>query len=1377
MFTPLAFPDGRIYLEVSCAGSHPASAELVSFEPFRGPMIVLGTIDAREYRETTNQHERLVEDGSRNVFYQRAHDGFVSAMENVQEQYHGVLLTQLIIMDSDGPEPKPWIPEGSLHLEPESQGSTTATASLMGDIISRFLGELAGHAEEMKSWASVATPLMGAGQHQRLDGDRRPEFRRRLSDASHDSRDGSPAREGSVRTSSRPSSRAFHSPSPSLNDSPRPGSSSGYSDSPYSPDPGDETPTVAEFQKSRPKYASMGQETRSVSRTMYPTSVISTSPEKERNIGKARVGISLGTLYLMAGRWADAWRELVEHTAKCRSLNDYMWVAIGLERIAVCMLLLGSEGFAFQIPTIALLGTERQSTIPFIDSNREVAPSIGPRDPDAAAPALRKLGNSLGDVAATILTYYDRAGTFAGEHLQTGIFSELILRLSKLQCAVLVSAPDFTADEVFLQGKLDFLRRTSGVKGPAAVSRLILCETLFRAYPGPFADLTASHRSLILTGIASVLSALKMERKRAMVLKELVQVLIPSLQQARKLGAAELGIHPSSSLSYTNGMMFSTDQDANAVSVRALLAQLQSSYAICETEETSPSTQLVDGANGDINGKQHQVDYERILDDVTVSIARLASLDELGSLNLKVDILRTSIEFCEALPDLSGVAQNASLLLRTAGPHSSIDPTRRDALVTLANDEQARLANLIVTITTLAQERSADFVEPLYWDKFLVRSVQLVEDDLTGKLIEHRKAEINAGSKNSFFLHEAFAKKAEKQEQRSIIVAEEPALVAVVLQNPYDFEIEVESINFVMADGELAVDPVQVMLGPRRLQEVICLATAKRSGEVKIRACKVRMIGCREEVFPIYNDDWQIGCHPRFKEAIKASTIPSALDRALAAQSQKLPQPAEVSLIIIPAQPVIVVDNVDLKSQSLTLLEGERTTFKITLRNASPSVNADFLHLSFEDSLTNSLRTSLLSKTLSRMDLYEIELEMSTNPIFSWKRLDGSDSDGIKAGDCATFEISVLGRAGVRDAKVFFDFAYLGEDRDASTFYTRQLVVDVNVSVSPCVEIQHFEVMRLGPTTAKEEDLSRDGAGSGLCLLVLDIRNAWSHALDVDLRLHSDVQSESNKDQSKMIPSNQTARFVLLMQKLFVKMSHAQIPWISSQSRRQFVVSTAAETASQQRAMREAFWYREELLKALTGSWRDTASGRQGRVNMRVLNLGQQHLESLRADDLEISYNVTPQDGNHEAVKRTGGSTFHVDARAFLSFRVDLANRSDKSIQVMLRMMPMVANQGADSSADMTSRRLMWSGVLQRPIPAIMPGESRTAELGFCVLSAGTYNVGVVAEEIRPAQEVERDESPSNQRDDEDVDVSDKMPAMERRVWRTPDLCCIRTRQ
>ena len=71
--------------------------------------------------------------------------------------------------------------------------------------------------------------------------------------------------------------------------------------------------------------------------------------ERNRVRGKGRVGIVIGTTYLIAGRWHDALRELVDSTMKARAYSDHLWHAKGLENILACIIMLAWAGLEFQV--------------------------------------------------------------------------------------------------------------------------------------------------------------------------------------------------------------------------------------------------------------------------------------------------------------------------------------------------------------------------------------------------------------------------------------------------------------------------------------------------------------------------------------------------------------------------------------------------------------------------------------------------------------------------------------------------------------------------------------------------------------------------------------------------------------------------------------------------------------------------------------------------------------------------------------------------------------------------------------------------------------------------------------------------------------------
>jgi len=76
--------------------------------------------------------------------------------------------------------------------------------------------------------------------------------------------------------------------------------------------------------------------------------------ERIRNKGKGRVGIVIGSIYMQAGRWHDALRELVENTTRARAFSDHIWHAKGLENIMICLILFAWVGIDFKVSFAAL---------------------------------------------------------------------------------------------------------------------------------------------------------------------------------------------------------------------------------------------------------------------------------------------------------------------------------------------------------------------------------------------------------------------------------------------------------------------------------------------------------------------------------------------------------------------------------------------------------------------------------------------------------------------------------------------------------------------------------------------------------------------------------------------------------------------------------------------------------------------------------------------------------------------------------------------------------------------------------------------------------------------------------------------------------------
>jgi hypothetical protein len=76
-------------------------------------------------------------------------------------------------------------------------------------------------------------------------------------------------------------------------------------------------------------------------------SISASDPVKARFKGRLK-GV-VGSLYLQAGLWPEALKELVEGATIARAGSDYIWHAKALETMLLCLLMLGWAGMDFQV--------------------------------------------------------------------------------------------------------------------------------------------------------------------------------------------------------------------------------------------------------------------------------------------------------------------------------------------------------------------------------------------------------------------------------------------------------------------------------------------------------------------------------------------------------------------------------------------------------------------------------------------------------------------------------------------------------------------------------------------------------------------------------------------------------------------------------------------------------------------------------------------------------------------------------------------------------------------------------------------------------------------------------------------------------------------
>lgn len=626
-----------------------------------------------------------------------------------------------------------------------------------------------------------------------------------------------------------------------------------------------------------------------------------------------------------------------------------------------------------------------------------------------------------------ILNIYTRAANFAGENLPPLAFSECVIRFSKLLAAMNLSAGYIDADALnYLVQNTPFREkpRLSVPRLSVNPTRNDIATMLFRALPGPLeaSGMTPTDRVVVLAGVASVLSALELQRKKAVVMKEFITSLIPGLVQARKVGAAEMGVHPAAGLAALS-MASNSASGAGALTlsegelengIDELLGLLGRIYGIPDTRHTSWSQSLTATANGDSVPPPNSTSQ-----GVVEEILRISSLRSFGSLGLKLDILRMCINFCEALPDFNGVIHFTALLLRLAGPGTAPKPNSTDVYVSLPREEQVRLFGNISRTVATAKKLGLPHVDTEYWDDFLVRGLFIMEEPAALRLTQHRPAELKStqGTKEGPFIHNPWNKQAQASEVDTTLVANEEYRFVIALQNPFEFELEVDSLRIAAEGVEFAAREEKFLLGPYRTQKFPISGVARSSGSLEIIGCYVKVIGCKERLFPIFPDPWKPDRETKMKRIGLKACLGAPMSRPASAIGEppnlsraSAPKPDSLTFNVIPDQPVVVITDVSLPQGAIMVLDGEMKRFSITVRNISETTAVDFVHISFQDTASAAIQAAISNRDLPAVELHELETQLAHFPSLRWHKNQDEEAITIHPGETASFEIEVVGR-------------------------------------------------------------------------------------------------------------------------------------------------------------------------------------------------------------------------------------------------------------------------------------------------------------------------------------------------------------------------------
>ncbi|KAJ2974673.1 hypothetical protein NUW58_g8580 [Xylaria curta] len=1332
MFSPLAFPDGAIFYDLIPYIPPPSHLALSPFDLFREPLAVIAIADGQELQNAAFS-KRQSANGYAPTMIERNVRTLYQQLEDLRDMYPKVLTHHVLIFDHNPPgENTVPLPEGIKAIPPLEHSKRTTMKTIMCDISSLLLAEMNSLAKSYEAMTSIESP----GQTPSRPG--------LQSTASWASDDANPiARRNSQFAVSTVTRSA---------------SSSGTADR-------------SQARMSMPPIKSLPSTSRD------KVAVQGFGPggmnEKWRNKGKGRATIVVASLYLQAGRWVDALKELVEGATVAKSINDHLWHGKALELIFISLLMLAWAGHEFQVPTVCLSPNEKISSSL---SKAQDAEELDPTQPKH----LRNFQVILPDLLERIMGLYSR---ISGEQLPPFALSETIIRFCNTLTALHLCEGRLSKEslDIMIFGKYPSKILDTSPRLTITPSRGNINTLLFKAFPSSAHDLlTTVDRSIILSGIASTLGILGYHRKKALVIRELISVLVGGLIEARTRGAAEVGIHPAAGLVALNAIN-GHGKGAGALDLNegdiehgidAFLGLLCKTYGVVGFEDTTSDS----SSTSDLD------------EGIIKRIDSQSAIRYFGFPNIKLNILRACINFSEALPDFHGVLKFSSDLLRTAGSGVAPGPRRENAAPMISRDEQIRMITNISKTSSLSQRMGLGHLSAEYWDEFLIRGITLEPLPVTRPPTAHSKNVLpgvttaRTSQDVNPFIYNPFLRTADKSAATQTLVAEEAVTFRVVIQNPFEIDLEIDSIKLYAEGADFDSSSKSTVIGPYRTQILKIQGTPRSAGTLKIAGAVIRVLGCRERRFPIFPQSWT----PDQQLKVKGIGL-GALK-----QNQILPPPGpplkpdSIEFSVIEAQPIVLIKSTSLMQSSIMLLEGERQTFSVTLHNISSTTPADLLLFSFQDSTQGPLQTALASRDATPAELHEYEWIIAKKQALRLCKIDDSKRY-IPPGSTATFEFEILGKPGLTSGTIQVDYAHLGmpQSEIESQFFTRQVCLDLTVTVNASVELSRVDILPIQANVPRQI-WDRVGAGEtkecaapdDYSLLLLDLRNAWPSDMQVCLQAGKDIVLQEH-----ILPGN-TNRIVVPVPRIYIEDPHASIPALNPSRQRQFVVSSSKITPEIERGNREAFWYREKMLEHISGTWK-TLSGpaREGTIQLRSIRLTPRMVEAIKIDEVGIDISVE----DPESESRDGpGNTIFIDE--FVQIKVQITNRMSHPIYPTVRIQPSLRHRPVSVALDFT-RKFAWNGTLQQTLPLLDARATTELRIGATALCRGEFEISASVEETRVWKAVvEGDKGDSDVRDEQQGAVKQRdradtetmmdavLGAKERRIWHSRRPCVVAVR-
>lgn len=298
--------------------NHEPSVDAFPFEINRTSQIIIGIADGPRIQ---NPSKDDFEDDSTLASLGRRVVKLYDELRSSQSSENAYVLYKLLVFDIGRPRDlEPNYVDLEFVPTPE-QSRTTTIKTIICDILAVYLGQTEDLARNIQELPAIDSPQPLQRERIRQES-LADKVRQRMSGAP-----GQPSR------SPVSSGRLGRSPA-----------------SPGLRSPGDGARHDAARSRSSVRYeANSTSKEQSHDRSSLQSTSAMTPSERKKSQAKGRIRVVIGNMYLQAGRWPDALKELSEAAVTIRMNSDYLWHAKALDLILVSLIMLSWAGMDFSV--------------------------------------------------------------------------------------------------------------------------------------------------------------------------------------------------------------------------------------------------------------------------------------------------------------------------------------------------------------------------------------------------------------------------------------------------------------------------------------------------------------------------------------------------------------------------------------------------------------------------------------------------------------------------------------------------------------------------------------------------------------------------------------------------------------------------------------------------------------------------------------------------------------------------------------------------------------------------------------------------------------------------------------------------------------------